>query len=112
MRIAIPCSGGQLAGHFGHCETFSLFDVDPVARTITAEESLVAPSHEPGLLPAWLKEKNATVIIAGGMGSRAHQLFDQAGIAVVVGATPAAPRAVAEAWLSDSLQTGTNLCDH
>jgi ATP-binding protein involved in chromosome partitioning len=112
MRIAIPVAAGNLAPHFGHCEEFALIDCDPDAGRIIGMERVAAPPHQPGLLPRWLAEQGATVIIAGGMGGRAQQLFDQSGIRVVIGAPSEPPRAVAEAFLANSLRTGPNVCDH
>jgi len=112
MRIAIPIAGGRLSPHFGHCEEFALIDVDPEKKKITATHILPAPEHQPGLLPRWLHEKQATVIIAGGMGGRAQGLFAQNGIQVVIGAPSEEPEAIVKAYLNDSLQTGENICDH
>ncbi|MBN1917681.1 MAG: NifB/NifX family molybdenum-iron cluster-binding protein [Verrucomicrobia bacterium] len=112
MKIAIPVANGKLALHFGHCEAFALIDVDPSTKTITKTETVEAPDHEPGLLPRWLHEQGATLIIAGGMGMRAQQLFVQNGIQVQVGAPCEPPEILVEAYLAGALQTGTNLCDH
>ena len=112
MRIAVPVSGGRLSPHFGHCEVFSLIDVDEKTRTLVKVEQVDAPPHEPGLLPRWLAERGVSVIIAGGMGGRAHALFAERGIEVVVGAPLEAPEAVAAAYLGGTLVTGNNICDH
>lgn len=112
MRIAIPLADGKLSMHFGHCERFALIDVDPATKSIQASEELAAPKHEPGLLPRWLAEHCAQVIIAGGMGSRAQQLFAQNGIQVVVGAPAEAPEALVAAYLGGTLSAGENVCDH
>lgn len=112
MRIAIPVATGKLAAHFGHCEEFALIDVDPDQKTILDQNVITAPPHEPGLLPGWLAKHGAEVIIAGGMGARAKQLFDQQDIHVVIGAPSLAPESVAQAYLEENLQTGPNLCDH
>ena len=112
MKIAIPLADGRLSMHFGHCEAFALMEVDEQARTVTATTSVTPPGHAPGVLPAWLADQGATVIIASGMGSRAQQLFAQAGIEVVVGAQPEAPEVLASAWLEGRLTTGGNVCDH
>ena len=112
MRIAIPVTEGKLSAHFGHCEEFALIDADRESKTITATEMLAAPPHEPGLLPRWLAEKGAEMIIAGGMGGRAQGLFQQQKIAVVVGAPSDTPEVVANAYLQGSLKTGDNVCDH
>jgi predicted Fe-Mo cluster-binding NifX family protein len=63
-------------------------------------------------LPKWLHDLGADVIIAGGMGNRARQLFDENGIKVVVGAPSDAPEVLVRQYLSDSLVTGPNVCDH
>ena len=71
--------------HFGHCEQFALVDVDEDGpQAAEAPRSLTPPPHEPGLLPRWLHEQGADVVIAGGMGQRAQQLFAQSGIRVLV----------------------------
>lgn len=111
MRIAIPVADGRLCLHFGHCERFVLIDVDE-NKNIVGQSDAVPPPHEPGVLPRWLAESNATTIIAGGMGMRAQQLFGQYGIEVVVGAPAKDPSEVAREWLSGTLATGGNVCDH
>ncbi len=112
MRIAIPVADGRLATHFGHCESFALLDVDVDSRQVLKREDVAAPPHEPGLLPRWLAERQATVIIAGGMGQRAQDLFAQQGIQVVVGAPSETPEQLAGAFLAGALQAGANACDH
>ncbi len=112
MRIAIPLANGMLAQHFGHCEQFVLIDVDSDDETIKGQELIVPPPHEPGLLPRWLADRGATVIIAGGMGARAQQLFTAQDISVIVGAPPVEPLHIVESYLAGSLETGENLCDH
>lgn len=112
MKIAVPTADNKLCPHFGHCEKFVIVSVDEQTKNITGKEEVVPPPHEPGLLPAWLHEKGATVIIAGGMGMRAQQLFQQYGIQVVVGAPAEHPEAVVTNWLKGELITGGNICDH
>jgi ATP-binding protein involved in chromosome partitioning len=112
MKIAIPLAGGKLCAHFGHCEQFALLTVDEKARLITDKQLLTPPPHEPGVLPRWLHEQGATLIIAGGMGSRAQGLFAENGIQVVVGATAETPELLTAAFLAGTLKTGTNVCDH
>lgn len=112
FRIALPVTGGVLSMHFGHCDEFVLFDVDKEASRIVTQQSLTAPPHEPGVLPRWLHEQNTRLIIAGGMGVRAQQLFQQQGIEVLVGAQGGNPEEIVKAYLAGALQTGNNLCDH
>ncbi len=112
MRIAIPVSGGKLSAHFGHCETFAFIDLDPQSKSIVKTESLTPPPHEPGVLPSWVAEQGAEVILAGGMGSRAQQIFEGHGVHVVVGAPELDPETLALQYLAGELGPGQNACDH
>lgn len=112
MKIAIPVAGGKLCMHFGHCEQFVLVKVDAAEKKVISAEAITPPPHAPGVLPAWLHERGANMIIAGGMGNRAQQLFAQNDIAVVVGAPAETPEALANAYLNGTLQAGENICDH
>jgi len=112
MKIAIPLADGSLSLHFGHCHSFALVEVDPETKKILGRQDLPAPPHQPGLLPAWLAERGANVIIAGGMGQRAQGLFAQHGIQVVVGAAAETPEALVSDYLAGTLTSGMNFCDH
>jgi len=112
MKIAVPVADGRLTMHFGHCEEFALLDVDRQTRSILSTVRREAPPHEPGLLPRWLRELGVDVVIAGGMGRRAQDLFAQNGIEVVVGADAETPEQLASAYLDETLQMGENVCDH
>ena len=112
MKIAIPTANGKLCTHFGHCETFAVLTADPQTKKITGRENIVPPPHEPGVLPAWLGEQKVNVIIAGGMGQRAQQLFTAQNITVVVGSPAEAPEKLVESYLAGTLQSGANACDH
>ena len=112
MKIGIPCAQRTLCMHFGHCEEFTLVQVDEKKKAVTAVDYETPPPHAPGVLPQWLGERNVDVVIAGGMGMRAQQLFQAQGIQVVTGATGGSPEALAAAYLDKTLQTGDNVCDH
>ena len=47
MKIAVACMGAQVAGHFGHCENFRIYEADN--GQIQSEESIPNPGHRPGL---------------------------------------------------------------
>ena len=111
MKFAVPTNEGKLCAHFGHCEAFALIDTDGEGKVVN-ETYVTPPPHEPGLLPPWLSQQGVNCIIAGGMGSRAQQLFAQQGVQVVTGAQSENPREVVEQYLKGTLQTGANTCDH
>lgn len=112
MRIAVPVSEGVLSMHFGHCDSFALFDIHPESKVIEKRVDHIPPPHEPGVLPKWLAELGATAILAGGMGNRAQSLFVGCGIDVLTGAPAEDPETVVRAYLDGTLARGENVCDH
>lgn len=112
MRIAIPVENGRLSPHFGYCVEFEFVTVNPHTKQLVCTETVVAPPHQPDLLPAWLKGHGATVIIASGMGSRAQSLSNENGIEVLIGAPSEEPKVLAQAYLDGTLTPGANICDH
>ena len=110
MVFAVPTAQGKLCAHFGHCDQFALIETE--SGEIKTKTMVTPPAHEPGVLPKWLHEKGAHIIIAGGMGSRAQQLFVENGIKVVTGAPMDTPESLVRQYLSENLVTGANVCDH
>lgn len=112
MKIVVPIAEGKMATHFGHCAGFDTFDIAKDGKTIAKKEYIHAPPHEPGLLPKFLGEKGVTHIIAGGMGSRARELFAERNIIVAVGAPTDSSDKIVANFLAGTLTTGANGCDH
>ena len=110
MKFAVPLANGKLTEHFGHCQEFALIEV--AENEILDKQILVPPPHEPGILPNWLHELGADVIIAGGMGQRAIGLFSEKGIKVVTGAPSLDPDELVKQYLNQTLLTSGNVCDH
>jgi len=112
MKIAIPSANGKLSLHFGHCKDFDIFEVDEGSKTITKKESHTPPPHEPGVLPAWLSDMNVDLILAGGMGQRAVQMFEDKGIKVLVGVQGEETESLVKSYMEGTIVSGTNVCDH
>jgi predicted Fe-Mo cluster-binding NifX family protein len=83
MKIAIASDGKKASQHFGHCEGFAFYEVEE--GKIVNKSFIPNPGHRPGFLPKFLKEAGADVIISGGMGSSAQQLFIENNIEAIVG---------------------------
>jgi predicted Fe-Mo cluster-binding NifX family protein len=107
MRIAIAGEGNKVTEHFGHCVNFLLFDVEN--GQITKEESITNPGHKPGFLPNYLADRGVNVIISGGMGGGAVEIFNERNVEVVVGARGDA-RIAAESYLKGELRTTGSVC--
>jgi len=108
--LAIPISGGKLSPHFGHSEQFAFVKTED--GKIKETKLITPPAHQPGVLPRWISEQGADVAIVGGMGERAQQLLRENGIEVIIGAPADSPESLASQYLSNTLVTGENICDH
>jgi len=108
--LVVPVSGGKLSPHFGHCEQFAFIETQN--GKIIETEMRTPPAHEPGVLPRWLYEQGADVVIVGGMGERAQQLLREKGIEVIIGAPMDSPESLVNQYLAGILVTGENVCDH
>ena len=107
MKIALPTSQGKLCAHFVHCEEFAMIEADGEKKEI-----LKSPPHEPVKLPLWFKDKSVTIVIAGGMGMKAQQIFNTQGISVIVGASAEDHENIVMDYLNKKLKTGENVCNH
>ncbi len=107
MKIAVSCNGTQIWAHFGHCENFMVYDVTDGA--ITSEEMVANPGHRPGLLPNFLADLGVEVMIAGGMGGGAIDIFNERGVEVVLGAQGDA-KVATEAYLRGELESTGSVC--
>lgn len=107
MKISVAAMGEMVAGHFGHCENFIFFDTED--GKIVSVKSVPNPGHRPGFLPNFLADNGAQVIIAGGMGGGAVEIFNERGVEVIVGAQGDAREAV-EAYLKGELVSTGSIC--
>lgn len=106
-RIAVASTKGEVSGHFGHCESFMLFEVQD--NQIVSEEAVPNPGHRRGFLPRFLHDLGVDVVVAGGMGSGAAEFLESSGTEVVTGVTGPA-RTVVEAYLRGELQSSGVFC--
>lgn len=107
MRIAIASDGAMVSGHFGHCEGFTMYDIQN--NEVKGKEFVGNPGHKPGFLPVFLKDQKADVIIAGGMGGGAVELFEENGIKVIVGAQGNIDEII-KLYISDELKSTGSIC--
>lgn len=107
MKIAIACEGKYVSGHFGHCEGFTIYELE---EGKALEKKFEAnPGHRPGFLPVFLKDLGVNVIIAGGMGETAQQLFYENGIEVYVGVHGLCDDAI-QRFINGTLKSTGSVC--
>lgn len=109
-KIAVPTVDKILTAHFGHCDQFAIIDTED--EGVINVEFVSPPVHQPGVYPRFLADQGVDVIISGGMGHRALELFAQNNIEVCMGVANGSPRSLVEQYLKKQLQTGQNPCDH
>lgn len=112
MKIAIPTENGKLSSHFGHSESFEIYEVDLKTKSILFNSTIPSPPHQPGLLPKWLSDMDVDMIIASGIGSKAQDLFRQINIEVIFGAPCIAANLLINSFMNDTLSSKSNKCSH
>lgn len=103
---------GEIAMHFGHCPFFVIARIGDDGA-IDGTEVIANPfaeNHEPGQIPKHLQSLGANIVIAGGMGARAIEWFNQLGIDVAAGRAGSI-RASLDAYIAGELSDVVT-CDH
>jgi len=109
-KIAIPLTQGVLSLHFGHCEVFYFANIEN--GVIKNEEIVTPPTHEPGLYPRWIKEQGADLVITGGIGQKARNLFAENKVELFIGSQKLLPKDIVQEYIAGTLTEGSNSCDH
>ena len=115
-KIALACEDnqgfkGQISQHFGRCPSYLLVDVEGnEVRKTDIVDNPYFDNHIPGKVPQFIKEQGAHVMIAGGMGPRAIDMFTTFGIEVVTGAIGNTGN-VLQAYLRGEI-SGVEPCKH
>ena len=102
---------GEVSGHFGRCPYYTVVRAEGCdVKAVEVKENPNFHSHVPGAMPVFIRDLGADVILAGGMGPRAVQMFQQFGIDVATGAVGRVG-AVLDAYLDGRVQ-GIVPCNH
>ncbi len=110
MKIAVASEKERITEHFGHCENFNIYDVEN--NEIVKSESIPNPGHKPGFLPNFLNDIGVNIIISGGMGGGAINIFNEKGIEVITGVIGDAKVAVEQHLQGNLKSTGSVCHDH
>jgi len=107
MKVAVSTDSGNVAEHFGRCPQFTIAEIEN--GKIESKEVIENPGHATGFLPKFFKEQGVEIVIAGGAGSRAQQLFEEYGIKLVVGVSGSVEEAL-QKFAAGSLESGKSGC--
>lgn len=109
MKIAVAAAGNQVSSHFGHCEGFFAYSLGTSTNEALEKKFIANPGHRPGFLPVFLKDNGINVIIAGGMGASAQELFKKNNIEVIVGAQGYCDEVI-QAYVKGDLKSSDSVC--
>ena len=110
MRIAVPYENGTVFQHFGHTETFKIYETENGA--VVRSELVGSNGTGHGALAGLLDGRGVDVLICGGIGAGAEAALAERGITLCAGAAGDADAAV-EAYLRGELKsTGANCSRH
>ena len=110
MRIAVTYENGQIFQHFGHTETFKIYDVEE--GKVVHSEVVDTNGSGHGALAGVLNALNADVLICGGIGGGAQTALAAAGIKLFGGVSGDADKAV-EAFINKTLDYNPDVkCSH
>ncbi len=107
--IAVPsCAPGgidaEISAHFGHCDLFTLVEIDDGA--VTKVDFLPGVAHQHGgcMVPVdLLADRGVKILIAGGMGMRPLMGFSEVGIDVYKNGGAAKVGQAIQSFLSGSM---------
>ena len=110
MKIAVTYENGEIFQHFGHTETFKIYDIAD-GKVVSAEVVDTNGSGH-GALAGFLVAHGVATLICGGIGGGAQNALAQAGIRLCGGVSGNADEAV-NALLAGNLGYNPNVhCDH
>lgn len=115
-RIAFSCEDNQglqseMSMHFGRCPHYTLIDIEgSEVKEVKVIENPYFNKHVPGVVPEFMSKQSIHVMIAGGMGPRAIQMFEGFGIEVATGVSGKVEN-VLKAYLEGKVK-GTAPCSH
>ena len=103
---------GALSAHFGRCPYYTIVDVeDKAVSNVQVIDNPYFTNHVPGAVPQFINEQGAQVMIAGGMGPRAIEIFNQFGIEAITTGIQESLEAILNAYLRGEI-SGAASCEH
>ena len=112
MKIALPTRENQIDSHFGHCEYYTIVEINE-AKEVVSKETLAAPQGCgcKSNIAYTLAEMGVALMLAGNMGQGAVNVLSSQNIQVLRGCSGPVD-AVVQAWLQGGLTDNSVACDH
>ena len=85
MKIAVTYDNGDVFQHFGHTESFKIYEIQD--KKIVSSEVIGNGGFGHGSLAGYLKSLGVEALICGGIGGGARNMLGSEGITVYPGAS-------------------------
>ena len=110
MKIAVTYNNGQIFQHFGHTETFKVYQVEDGKVASSAILDSSGSGH--GALASLLRSQGVDALICGGIGGGAKTALAQAGVTLYGGVSGSADQAVADLLAGKLTFNPDVMCSH
>ncbi len=110
MKIAVTHENGQIFQHFGHTESFKIYEV--IDNEVKSMRVVATNGSGHGALAGFLKDYGVDTLICGGIGAGAKTALKDAGITVYPGAEGACDKAVLDFCLGKLSYNPDTICSH
>lgn len=111
MKIAIPTRDGRVDDHFGHCDHYTIFEIEQGA--IVAISEMPSPEGcgcKSGIAPI-LSAAGVEIMLAGNMGDGAKNVLAKSGIKSVRGCSGDIEQLIID-YLAGKIEDSGEHCDH
>lgn len=110
MKVAVTHENGQIFGHFGHTETFKVYEIEN--GQIVSSQVVGTDGQGHGALAIILNDMHIDALICGGIGGGAQAALAQLGIKLYGGCQGSCDEAV-KALIEGRLDYNPNVqCNH
>jgi predicted Fe-Mo cluster-binding NifX family protein len=110
MKIAVTHENGTVFQHFGHTESFKIYEV--IDGEVKSMRVVSTNGSGHGALAGFLKDSGVDTLICGGIGGGAKNALAEAGITIYPGVKGACDKAVLDFVMGKLQYDPDTLCSH
>lgn len=111
MKIALPNNNEEINQHFGRSTSFVIASVNKKEILEIKEYKTLEYLHKHNELSEFLKSKDVSLVIAGGIGIGASSKLEEKGIKIIKGAKGKYIDIIKE-YLNGTLESKESTCKH
>lgn len=111
MKIAVPTKNNEVDSHFGHCEYYTIFQIEN--NQIVSKEILPSPQGCgcKSNIASVLSNMGVKLMLAGNMGEGAKTVLEKNNISIIRGCTGNVEQVVM-AYINGSISDSGDGCHH